>query len=95
MARVSQLVCDRCKKSIGENISGNSAGQRLMRYNTDYHGTQVDLCSECAATFFAWLEDQSGAPPGYKYQIRPCPHLVPCANPDGCSGKELVPIGAG
>lgn len=30
-------------------------------------------------------------PIGYKRVPRPCPHHVPCADPNGCSGYELVP----
>lgn len=43
-----------------------------------------------------WLTDppptRSGIPKGYKRVARPCPHFVPCADPNGCSGHELVPV---
>lgn len=94
MATVQQLICDRCKQAITDT-GPNRKSSRLTRYNTDYHGTRVDLCGECTAQFFAWLENPEWAPPGYEYRVRPCPHHVPCADPDGCSGKELGPIGAG
>lgn len=33
-------------------------------------------------------------PAGFEKRIRPCPHHVPCADPNGCSGYEIVPIGS-
>lgn len=33
-------------------------------------------------------------PPGWELRPRPCHHHVPCADPGGCSGKELVRIGS-
>lgn len=90
MAQVQQLICDRCGAAVKSDAS--SAGKRLMRYDTDYHGTRIDLCDRCSDQFKAWLEDRTGPPPGYKYQQRPCPHSIPCADPQGCSGQELVPI---
>lgn len=34
----------------------------------------------------------SGVPKEYKRVARSCPHHVPCADPWGCSGHELVPL---
>lgn len=89
MARVQQRVCDRCGAKVEDNPIGARA--RLTRFDQDYHGTNVDLCVGCSTQFMTWMDDPTGAPPGYRFQPRPCPHNVPCADPEGCSGKELVP----
>lgn len=90
MAKVNQTVCDRCGRNADD--VPNDLPKRLIRFDKDYHGTQIDLCENCATQFKTWLADQTGPPPGYKFQARPCPHHVPCADPTGCSGQELVPI---
>jgi len=64
-----------------------------MRYDGEnFRGKRVDLCQSCADALKRWLDDPHAAPLGYRYKPRPCPHNVPCADPEGCSGKELVPI---
>lgn len=85
--KVNVTKCDRCKREIEDGKSN-----RLTRFNTDYHGTQVDLCTRCWNQFAAWLDSPANVPVGYKLVPRPCPHHVPCADPEGCSGKELVPV---
>jgi len=55
MAQVTQRVCDRCGSKVED--SPDSAPKRLTRYDTDYHGTRVDLCTPCAEEFKAWLDD--------------------------------------
>lgn len=90
MARVDQLICDKCKKPIKKNDPREH--KRLTRYDKDYHGTQIDLCAKCFTIFVFWLDSPGGPPPGYKFVKRPCPHNVPCADPNGCSGEELVPV---
>lgn len=89
MARRNDLVCDRCGSKVDDNPRSR---HRLTRYDKDYHGTTIDLCTACWLIFVFWLDQPSGPPPGYKYQKRPCPHRVPCADPIGCSGEELVPV---
>lgn len=90
MGKRNATFCDRCEKQA-EDVD-NSLPKRIIHFMKDYHGTQVDLCTECAKALKAWLEDPTSAPPGYKFKARPCPHLVPCADPNGCSGQELVPL---
>lgn len=90
MAKVNQTICDRCGNKVEDNPEG--ARQRLVRFDSDYHGTKIDLCRACSTQFKTWLNGAMGPPIGYKFQARPCPHQVPCADPDGCSGQELVPV---
>lgn len=89
MARVTIKKCDRCGHEVAD--TPDDARHRLVRYNSDYHGTGVDLCQDCWKQFWGWLYSTTDTPPGYKRRIRPCPHNIPCADPDGCSGFELVP----
>lgn len=91
MVKVHQLIliCDRCGNKI---VDTPQKRLRLTRFDKDYHGTEVDLCDGCWTIFGFWLDSPDGPPPGYKYQQRPCPHQIPCADPSGCSGKELVPV---
>lgn len=89
MAKVEIILCDRCSDEIPLTVSNSHAAHRLVRYNSDYHGTRVDLCARCWDQFENWLS--SNNPPGFVKRLRPCPHNVPCADPNGCSGYELVP----
>lgn len=91
MARVNQTVCDRCGLPVEDGTLRGLPG-KIKRFDKDYHGTEVDLCAKCATALKEWLENPNGAPIGYMFKKRPCPHNVPCAEPWGCSGQELVPI---
>lgn len=92
MGQKMTKFCDRC----GRDISGTVPAEirvEVKRFNTDYHETNVDLCEPCSIQLTAWLERANGgAPPGYKFVPRPCPHRVPCGDPTGCSGVELIPL---
>ena len=90
MARAMTTFCDRCGKPVEESPSNTL--KRLMRFDKDYHGTQVDLCIGCGKMLKEWLENPESPPPGYERIKRPCPHRVPCADPEGCSGYILVPV---
>jgi hypothetical protein len=91
MARSMTTFCDRCGAQVEDHPKG--ARQRITRFDSDYHGTQVDLCTACFEQFKVWLErGNGGAPPGYEFKPRPCPHQVPCADPQGCAGVELIPL---
>lgn len=91
MAEVHKIVCDRC----GRNIIKKADNDRHLVTKYDEAGQKLallDLCEPCYAQLEDWLRNSGGAPIGYKFQPRPCPHMVPCADPNGCSGMELIPV---
>lgn len=90
MAKAMTTFCDRCGRPV-EDLPEN-AHNKLKRFDSDYHGTDVDLCTECSKQFKMWLDHPQAAPPGYQWRQKPCPHRIPCADPQGCSGQMLVPL---
>lgn len=91
MGEVHKIVCDRCGRDIIKK--GDNDRHLLTKYDVEGQNLElIDLCEPCYTQLETWLKNPSGAPPGYKFQPRPCPHTIPCADPNGCSGIELVPI---
>jgi hypothetical protein len=73
--------CDRC----GHEINGES-----------YEVDDRDFCPDCKSAFDLFMEPHKAAELLKKRRkkrvARPCPHHVPCAEPWGCSGDEVVSL---
>jgi hypothetical protein len=72
--------CDRCQCEIEGTV---------------HHLASLQLCAGCKRDFKTWVQagkaKATARPPrGYKRVARSCPHQVPCAEPWGCSGDEIV-----
>lgn len=79
--------CDRCHKEI------SPPHREVKVVFVEHHEKAYDLCKDCVSAVQSFIEDgpQTGIPRGFKMVPRPCPHHVPCADPRGCSGFEIVP----
>lgn len=55
---MTQIICDRCKKVVGEkNVSMWAAGFAIVRCSANLDDWQgVDLCSECRESFRRWMD---------------------------------------
>jgi len=85
------VTCDAC----GREISAVGNGLPIMLTFSKPGHTQVrqlDVCQYCLDDLDRWLEGST--PIGYELVPIPCPHNIPCADPEGCSGKMLVRRGS-
>jgi hypothetical protein len=84
MATRHVTECDRC----GREIKGES-----------YEVDERDFCPDCKRDFDLFMEPRKTPmrakllkAQGKKRVARSCPHHVPCAEPWGCSGDEIVSL---
>lgn len=80
------IECDRCGREIpSEEDVWNTAG--------------YEFCERCNDEFDLFMEPNETPVRakllkkiGKKRVAKPCPHHIPCAEPWGCSGEEIVPL---
>jgi hypothetical protein len=84
MARREIVECDRCGREIKDEAN-DVAGMMF--------------CQKCADEYELFMEPRKTPlrakllkRSGKKRVARDCPHHVPCAEPWGCSGEEIVPL---
>jgi hypothetical protein len=93
------IECDRCGREIRSgrrtiDVPGLKANGRQQDPGL-YPDRKYDLCADCFKEFGVFIDKPTpprarSIPKGYKRVARPCPHHVPCAEPWGCSGEEVV-----
>jgi hypothetical protein len=89
MARITKYRCDRCGREEEDEAVTNEV--IIVSVVSVMDTTRHQLCALCSRSLRGWLDTTGFVPVGYKRVPRPCPHHVPCADPNGCSGTELVP----